>query len=116
MKTKFTDDNFMDSFSNYVDYTYADDETNDYHLESDEYSESDGISEIEENNMLEQYYLKHYEKNGWKLDIETKTLYIIFDEPLYFNINDKVEVGEEDRTIIGKIINLTHQYIEYIVI
>ena len=102
MKTKFTLESFMDSFTEYIDVMYG-------------CEEEDDIFEIEENTMMEQYYLKHYEKNGWKLDIYEKTLYMIFDEPLFFNVHDEVDLGEDGyRTITNKTIILTDQYIEYI--
>jgi hypothetical protein len=104
MKTKFTLESFMDSFTEYIDVMYG-------------CEEEDDISEIEENTMMEQYYLKHYKKNGWKLDIYEKTLYMIFDEPLFFNVHDEVDLGEEGyRTITNKTIILTDQYIEYVLV
>ena len=103
MKTKFTLESFMDSISEYIDVMYG--------CKEEDYD----ISEIEENTMMEQYYLKHYEKNGWKLDIHAKTLYMIFDEPLFFNVHDEVDLGEEGyRTITNKTIILNDQYIEYV--
>ena len=40
---------------------------------------------------------------------------MIFDEPLFFNVHDEVDLGEEGyRTITNKTIILTDQYIEYI--
>lgn len=102
MKTKFTLESFMDSFTEYIDVMYG-------------CEEEDDIFEIEENTMMEQYYLKHYEKSGWKLDIYEKTLYMIFDEPLFFNVHDEVDLGEEGyRTITHKTVNLIDQYIEYV--
>ncbi len=75
------------------------------------------IGELHKEEILELYYLKHYKKNGWKLDKETGVMYMIFDEPLYFNLDDEVLVGEDNRyTIIGKTINLTDEYIEYEII
>jgi hypothetical protein len=51
----------------------------------------------------------------WKLDTYEKKLYIIKDEPLYFNIGDPIIIGYQGYTIIKKSINLTDEYIEYIV-
>lgn len=101
MKTKFTLESFRDSYTVYEDVICG-------------CEEKDDISEIEENTMMEQYYLKYYKKSGWKLDIVEKTLYMIFDEPLFFKEHDKVNLGEEGyRTISNKTINLIDQYIEY---
>jgi hypothetical protein len=42
---------------------------------------------------------------------------MIFDEPLHFNLDDEVLMGEDNRyTITKKTINLTDEYIEYKII
>jgi hypothetical protein len=64
--------------------------------------------------LLELYYSRQYKQFGWRLDIYEKTLYILFDEPLYFNLGETVRVGFEEYTIIKKKINLFNECIEYV--
>ena len=102
MKTKF----ISHDISKFYDYV------NSNHIE-----EPYLVGQMDNPDLLELYYLKHYKKHGWKLDIETKTLYMIFDEPLFFNVHDEVDLGEEGiRIITDKTIYLIHQYIEYVLV
>lgn len=100
MKTKFTVD-ILDTFCE---------------MEYSNYSDSEDMSQIENDKALELFYLKQYKKSGWILDKETTTVYMIFDEPLYLNVGEDIRLEGEDRNriITRKIINLTNEYIEYI--
>lgn len=100
MKTKFTID-ILDTFCE---------------MEYSNYSDSEDMSQIENDKALELFYLKHYKKSGWILDKKNTTVYMIFDEPLYLNVGEDIRLEGEDRNriITRKIINLTNEYIEYI--
>lgn len=65
--------------------------------------------------LLEEVYESSHFPMWWKLDIHEENLYIIKDEPLYFNIGDLIIIGYQGYTILKKSINLTEEYIEYTV-
>ena len=65
--------------------------------------------------LLEEVYDSSHFPMWWKLDIHEENLYILFDEPLYFNLGETVRVGFEEYTIIKKNINLFNECIEYTV-
>lgn len=100
MKTKFTID-ILDTFCE---------------MEYSNYSDSEKMSQIETDKALELFYLNNYKKSGWILDKKNTTVYMIFDEPLYLTVGEDVRLDGEDRNriITRKIINLTNEYIEYI--
>ena len=100
MKTKFT---FRLNMNRYIDKPTTIDEMRSVKLL--------------EAQLLEEHYMHYSKKYGWILDKKTTTLYKIFDEPLYFNIDDDIDVGEEYyKTISNKTINLADDYIEYEII
>jgi hypothetical protein len=62
-------------------------------------------------------YEELHKKHGWQLDLKNQDIYMIFHEPLYFNINEEVRVtGEGIRIVFQKIVNLTEGYIEYLLV
>ena len=94
-----------------------------YKLDMSQYIEQpNSIDELNsaallEAQLLELHYLNHSKNCGWKLDTDITALYKIFDEPLYFDLDDDVDVGEECyKTISNKTINLADEYIEYEII
>jgi len=95
MKTKFTSREIIDYY-----YFVTDVEDRGEEIYSD---------------LLEEVYNSSHFPMFWKLDIHEENLYIIKDEPLYFNIGDLIIIGYQGYTILKKSINLTEEYIEYTV-
>ena len=95
MKTKFTSREIIDYY-----YFVTDVEDRGEEIYSD---------------LLEEVYDSSHFPMFWKLDIHEENLYIIKDEPLYFNIGDLIIIGYQGYTILKKSINLTEEYIEYTV-
>jgi hypothetical protein len=62
-------------------------------------------------------YEELHKEHGWQVDFKSGDIFMIFHEPLYFNIGDIVIVRGErsihSMVIFHKIINLTEGYIEY---
>lgn len=100
MKTKFTSREIIDF----------------YHFVTDVADRGEEIDPELLEELLEEVYESSHFPMWWKLDIPEKNLYIIKDEPLYFNIGDLIIVGYQQYTILKKSINLTEEYIEYTVV
>ena len=84
---------------------------------SEKYLNIDHSSLKTRHDYLQFCYEELHKEHGWQLDLKNEDIFMIFHEPLYFNIGDTVRVEGKHSihimVIVHKIINLTEGYIEY---